>query len=135
VQQLEHAGFQYEFNIPEENVFVLLDTDRFGRIIQNLSDNAVRYNPPGTTVAVSLAAHNHQAVIDFHDDGGGIPAHLADDIFKPFVRADSSRNFETGGSGLGLSIAKKIARAHGGDLTLYSDGNKGSTFRITVPTI
>jgi signal transduction histidine kinase len=48
---------------------------------------------------------------------------------------DDSRNSKTGGSGLGLSIAKKIAEAHGGDLTLCLNGNKGSTFRITVPTI
>ncbi|EHQ90744.1 sensor histidine kinase [Desulfosporosinus youngiae] len=135
VPQLERAGFRYEFEIPEESVFALLDTERFGRIIQNLSDNTVRYNPQGTTVAVGLTAQDHQAVIHFHDDGSGIPAHLTEDIFKPFVRADNSRNSKTGGSGLGLSIAKKIAQAHGGDLTLDSDGNKGSTFRITVPTI
>ncbi|RCX21100.1 signal transduction histidine kinase [Anaerobacterium chartisolvens] len=135
VPQLERAGFGYEFDIPEESAFALLDTDRFGRIIQNLMGNAVRYNPQETTVTVSLTAQNHQAVIDFSDDGIGIPAHLAQDIFKPFVRADDSRNSKTGGSGLGLSIAKKIAEAHGGDLTLRYDGNKGSTFRITIPTI
>lgn len=135
VPQLEHAGFRYEFDIPEEGVYALLDADRFARIIQNLSDNAVRYNPRGTTVALSLTMQNHQAVIDFHSDGSGIPNHLADDIFKPFVRADNSRNSQTGGSGLGLSIAKKIAQAHGGDLTLHTGENKGSTFRITVPMI
>ena len=135
VPQLERAGFGYEFDIPEESAFALLDTDRFGRIIQNLMSNAVRYNPQETTVTVGLTAQNHQAVIDFSDDGIGIPAHLAQDIFKPFVRADDSRNSKTGGSGLGLSIAKKIAEAHGGDLILRYDGNKGSTFRITIPTI
>lgn len=135
VPQLERVGFEYEFNIPEESVFALLDTDRFGRIIQNLMGNALRYNPQRTTISISLTAQDHQATIDFSDDGIGIPAHLAQDIFKPFVRADNSRNSKTGGSGLGLSIAKKIADAHGGDLTLQSDGNKGSTFRITIPTI
>jgi len=135
VPQLEHAGFRYEFDIPEESVFAPLDADRFGRIIQNLSDNAMRHNPWGTTVALSLTVQNQHAVIDFHDDGIGIPAHLAEDIFKPFVRADNSRNSQTGGSGLGLSIAKKIAQAHGGDLTLHADGNQGSAFRITLPTI
>lgn len=135
VPQLERAGFEYEFEILEESVFVILDTDRFGRIIQNLADNAVRYNPPGTLVTVSLTVQNSQAVIDFSDDGIGIPAHLADHIFKPFVRADDSRNSKTGGSGLGLSIAKRIAEAHGGDLALCTGGNRGSTFRITIPTI
>jgi len=135
VPQLERSGFEYEFDIPEESVFVLLDTDRFGRIIHNLTSNALRYNPQGTTVTVSLTVNNGQAVIDFADDGIGIPAHLTQDIFKLFVRADDSRNSETGGSGLGLSIAKKIAVAHGGDLTLREGGDKGCTFRITIPTI
>jgi len=134
VPQLEHAGFGYEFIIPEESVFALLDADRFGRIMHNLADNAMRHNPQGTTISISLTMQKHQAIIDFSDDGQGIPAHLADDIFKPFVRADDSRNSKTGGSGLGLSIAQKIAEAHGGDLTLRSVG-KGSSFRITVPMI
>lgn len=135
VPQLERAGFAYAFDIPEEGAFAMLDADRFTRVIQNLMDNALRHNPAGTTVAVSLTVQDHRAVIDFRDDGHGIPAHLAKDIFKPFVRADDARNSHTGGSGLGLSIAKKIAEAHGGDLVLLGGGHKGSAFRITVPTI
>jgi signal transduction histidine kinase len=135
VPQLEREGFKYEFDIIEESVFAMLDTGQFSRIIQNLADNAVQYNPDGTTVAINLTVQNNQAIIDFSDDGIGIPAHLADNIFKPFVRADDSRNSKTGGSGLGLSIAKKIAEAHGGDLALCLNGNKGSAFRITIPAI
>lgn len=135
VPQLEREGFEYEFNIPEDSVFVMLDTDRFNRIIQNLANNAMRYNPAGTLVTVSLTVQNHQVFIDFSDDGIGIPDNIASNIFKPFVRVDDSRNSKTGGSGLGLSIAKKIAEAHGGDLTLLADKNKGSTFRITIPAI
>jgi signal transduction histidine kinase len=135
VPHLESAGFQYEFNIPEDSCYVMLDAGNFGRLIQNLTDNAVRYNPAGTTISVSLTVQNNMAVIDFSDDGIGIPSHLAQDIFKPFVRADDSRNSQTGGSGLGLSIAKKIAQAHGGDLTLHENGSKGCTFRITIPII
>ena len=135
VPQLEREGFKYEFDIPEESVFVMLDTDRFSRIIQNLANNVMRYNPKGTLVSVSLTVRNSKAVIDFSDDGIGIPAHLKENIFKPFVRVDDSRNSKTGGSGLGLSIAKKITEAHGGDLKLCPGENKGSTFRITIPTI
>jgi signal transduction histidine kinase len=132
---LERANFEYEFDIPEKNILAMLDKNRFSRIIQNLADNAVRYNPQGTTVSVSMTEQNNKAIILFGDDGCGIPAQIADDVFKPFVRADDSRNSKTGGSGLGLSIAKKIAEAHGGDLTLCPDKNKGSTFIISVPTI
>lgn len=135
VPQLERAGFEYEFDIPEYSIFAMLDKNRFSRIIQNLEDNAVRYNPQGTTVSVSISEQNNQAMIRFVDDGYGIPSQIAEDIFEPFVRADDSRNSKTGGSGLGLSIAKKIAQAHGGDLTLRTDQNKGSTFIITIPTI
>lgn len=135
IPQLERAGFQYAFNIPEDSFYVMLDIGHFGRIIQNLMDNALRYNPAGTTVTVSLVVGGHQAVIDFSDDGIGIPAHLAQDIFNPFVRADDSRNAETGGSGLGLSIARKIAAAHGGDLALLENDRKGCSFRITIPAI
>jgi len=134
VPVLEREGFRYEFGIIEESVFVMLDTGRFSRIIQNLANNAIRYNPRGTLVGISLTVQDGHAVIDFSDDGIGIPAHIADDIFKPFIRADDSRNSKTGGSGLGLSIAKKIAEAHRGDLTLFQNG-KGSTFRITIPII
>jgi len=110
VPQLEREEFRYEFDILEESVYVMLDTDRFSRIIQNLANNALRYNPQGSLVTVSLSVQNNQAVIDFSDDGVGIPAHLADNIFKPFVRVDDSRNSKTGGSGLGLSIAKKLPK-------------------------
>lgn len=135
VPQLEREGFQYEFDIIEESIYVLLDPDRFSRIIQNLASNAVGYNPQGTLITVSLIAQNNQVVIDFKDDGIGIPDHLVENIFKPFVRVDVSRNSKTGGSGLGLSIAKKIAEAHRGDLILCLNENKGSTFRITIPMI
>lgn len=135
VPLLESAEFGYEFDIPEKDVFVMLDANRFDRIFQNLADNAVRYNPEGTTLYIRMTVENNQGAISFSDDGFGIPAHLAENIFKPFVRADYSRNSKTGGSGLGLSISKKIAQAHGGDLVLQSTRNKGSIFILSIPTV
>jgi len=133
VPVLEGAGLKYEFDIPETSLYAMLDPGRFERVFHNLADNAVRYNPPGATVSVGLSAARGQAVILFGDDGIGIPAQLGEDIFKPFVRADSSRNSKSGGNGLGLSIAKKIAEAHGGELTLRSDVSQGCMFMITLP--
>lgn len=135
IPQMDQAGFRYEFDIPEESVYALLDSDRLGRIVQNLAGNALRYNPPGTTVSVSLSAKAGKAVVTFRDDGVGIPEHLREDIFKPFVRVDSARRAQTGGSGLGLSIARRIAQAHGGGLSLQSGEVKGTAFAITLPTI
>ncbi|MGI6280315.1 MAG: sensor histidine kinase, partial [Acutalibacteraceae bacterium] len=134
VPQIESKGFNYKFDIPDKSIFVMLDYERFGRIIQNLADNALRYNPSGTTISVELA-ENDMIEIYFADDGIGISKDLTEDIFKPFVRADDARSFNNGGSGLGLSIAKKIANAHGGDLTLCQDGGQGSKFKITIPKI
>jgi signal transduction histidine kinase len=134
VPQLEREGFQYDFDIPEASVFAMLDGDQFSRIIQNLTSNAMRHNPKGTRVSVSLKAEGGSVVIDFCDDGSGIPPHLKESIFSPFVRADEARNSKTGGSGLGLSIAKKIATAHGGDLTLLPS-EIGSAFHLTVPAV
>lgn len=132
--QLEQAGFGYAFDIPEELFIVPADPLRLGRLLQNLAENALRHNRPGTTVSLSLTAQENRALIRFADDGAGIPAHLAQDIFKPFVRADASRSADTGGSGLGLSIAKKIAQAHGGDLILLPEG-PGSVFLLELPGI
>ena len=135
VPQLEQAGFRYEFDISEENMEAMLDINRFSRIFQNLVDNTIRYNVQGTLVSVSMKAENSQALIYFADDGTGISEPLAEDVFKPFVRGDDSRNSKTGGSGLGLSIAKKIAQAHNGDLILDPNPDKGCTFIITIPII
>ena len=133
IPALEEAGFDYDFEIPQEEIWVRLDVHRFQRIVQNLADNALRYNPKGTKVTVSLCRQGHEARILFEDNGRGIPRPLAQEIFKPFVRAEESRNSVSGGSGLGLSIARGIARAHGGDLTLISDEGRGSRFLLSLP--
>lgn len=132
---LEKAGFSYSFQVPEESIQVRIDPAQFSRILHNLSDNAVRHNPQGTTVRICLYTDGELALIQFKDDGLGIPAHLLQDIFNPFVRADRSRNSETGGSGLGLSIARKIALAHGGDLHLHSGEQQGTTFILSLPLV
>ena len=135
VPRLEEAGADFDFDIPEDSVPVMLDRERFGRIIHNLMDNAIRHNPPGTKMEVRLRAREGQALIEVSDDGVGIPDDLAQNIFKPFIRGDEARGAQTGGSGLGLSIARKIALAHGGGLELARGKDKGSTFLLTLPII
>lgn len=135
IPQLESANFKYEFDIPEDPIYAMIDVNHFRRIIQNLTDNSIRYNPKDTTISIILTTNDNNIIIKFCDNGIGIPKSLAEDIFKPFVRSDNSRNSRTGGSGLGLSIAKKIAIAHGGNLILCDNDNKGSIFEITIPKI
>lgn len=85
------------------------------RALRNLIENAVRY---GTRARVGLTTHAGQAVISIEDDGPGIPEADLEEVFGPFVRLEASRAAETGGVGLGLAIARSIARGHGGDIEL-----------------
>lgn len=132
---LDEAGFVYDFDISEEEIFAMLDTAQMDRVFQNLITNTVKYNPKGTKVEVSLWSQNNEIFIIFKDNGIGIPKETAGDIFKPFVRVDSSRNSQTGGTGLGLAIVEKIITAHGGSIKLKTDENCGCEFIIRVPEI
>jgi signal transduction histidine kinase len=132
---LEQAGFGYEFDIPDEPIYAFIDRERLNRVFHNLSDNAVRYNPAGTKLTVRLTKMAECVRISFRDDGVGIPDAVARDIFKPFIRADEARGSETGGAGLGLSIAQRIAKAHGGDLTLDQSAHPGCAFLLELPLV
>ena len=132
---MEQAGFGYEFDIPDEPVYAMIDRERMNRLIFNLADNSVRYNPAGANISVRLTSADSRIRIAFSDDGVGIPDTVARDIFKPFVRADDARNSGTGGAGLGLSIAQKIAEAHGGTLTLDQSHAPGCAFILEFPEV
>lgn len=103
-----------------------------GRAIRNLVENAVRY---GTRARVSLTAQNGGLHLIVEDDGPGIHEDDLDRVFKPFVRLESSRSRETGGAGLGLSIARTIVRSHGGDVMLTNRPGGGLRATIQLPAI
>ncbi len=130
---LEQAKFEYNFDIPEQPLYIMLNVEQMNRVFFNLTDNLLRYNPAGTNLSVRLYEEQANVIILFSDDGIGISSQIAKDIFKPFVRVDDSRNSQTGGTGLGLSIASKIIQQHGGTIEIKTDLNKGSTFIITLP--
>lgn len=132
---IEHAGFDYTFEIPDATVSARIDTGQMNRVFHNLLDNAVNYNSKGTMISVSLCEEPDKITILFNDDGIGMPPEAAANIFKPFVRVDDSRNSQTGGTGLGLSIVHKIIEAHGGSIELHTDINRGCAFFITLPRI
>jgi two-component system osmolarity sensor histidine kinase EnvZ len=92
--------------------------------------NATQY---GRHVAVTAARRNGAIEIVVDDDGPGIPPDRREDVFKPFFRLDPSRNVETGGVGLGLTIARDILRSHGGDLTLGDSPLGGLRAMLVVP--
>jgi signal transduction histidine kinase len=130
---LEAAGFTYEFEIPERELYINLDEKEMDRVFDNIFQNAIRYNDKGTKVCMTLKKCDGYAEIMLSDNGIGIDKDLSGKIFSPFVRADKARNSETGGSGLGLAIAEKIVKLHGGNIYLVSDIGMGCTFYIELP--
>ena len=100
------------------------------RAVGNLIDNAIRY---AGTAAVSLAAEADDAVIAVEDDGPGVPPERLRTVLEPFVRGEASRSAETGGAGLGLAIARAIAREHGGDLVLANRAGGGLRAELRLP--
>lgn len=103
------------------------------RMIANLMDNAIKYSDNGGQVRVSAEKVNNpnQLCISIQDSGHGISAADLPLIFKRFFRGDQSRSLP--GTGLGLSLARAVARAHGGDIQVTSDPGKGSVFKIVIP--
>jgi signal transduction histidine kinase len=104
------------------------------RMIANLLDNAVKYTSEGGTVKVAVhRQNNHSVVITVKDTGIGISDQDLPRIFERFYRCDPSRS--KAGIGLGLSFARAVARAHGGDITVTSRPDQGSTFTVTLPKL
>jgi two-component system osmolarity sensor histidine kinase EnvZ len=97
------------------------------RCLSNLLANALRY---GSRVRVTLAVTQTRIEVTVEDDGPGIPDGLREDVFRPFFRGEPSRNQQTGGTGLGLTIARDVARVHGGDIVLAVSGDLGGLCAI-----
>jgi two-component system osmolarity sensor histidine kinase EnvZ len=101
------------------------------RCLANLIGNAARY---GSRAEVAVSLRDHAVDITIDDDGPGISADMREDMFRPFTRLEESRNPATGGVGLGLTIARDIARFHGGDVTLEESPLGGLRARVWLPT-
>jgi signal transduction histidine kinase len=106
---------------------------RIKQLITILADNAIKYTPPGGYIKISLRQLDTSVQIVVSDTGIGIPQEHQSKIFERFYRVDSSRSSESGGSGLGLSIAKIIVNEHNGHINVTSAPNRGSQFSVTLP--
>lgn len=118
-----------------DQVSVLGDQDRLKQLFINLIDNAIKYTPGGGEVDLSLSKVDAWAQFEVKDSGMGIPAQDLPYIFDRFYRVDKARARTKGGSGLGLSIAKWVAKAHGGDIFVESEVGVGTTFTVRLPAI
>ena len=107
-----------------------IDQRLFKRVITNLIENSLKYNPKGTKLTITVKEFNRYVMIYISDNGVGIPKEIRETLFEPFTRGDINRRSD-GGSGLGLSIASKIVEKHGGDIFLEYP-SEGETTRFAI---
>lgn len=113
---------------------VLGDAELLRRVLDNLVTNAINYSTPGGPIAVSVRRNGNSVDVDVTDAGPGIPPALRERVFERFYRGEDARTLAEGaGAGLGLAIARWIARAHGGDVTVGDAPSGGCVFRLSVP--
>jgi two-component system OmpR family sensor kinase len=114
---------------PAQPLIVDGDAAALRRLFANLVDNAVKY---GRSARIRLTLAADEAVVEIKDQGPGLSSEEVERVFEPFYRVEGSRNRETGGIGLGLSVARSVARAHGGDVSLET-GPEGLTATVRLP--
>ena len=124
-----------EMALPDDPLLVMGDELRLEQVVQNLCQNAVKYNPQGGPVWVTLARHEQQVVISVRDTGIGIPTDAVPHIFQRFYRAPNTEAFNISGMGVGLYVVREIVTLHGGDVQVATSEGQGSTFTITLPLL
>jgi signal transduction histidine kinase len=130
---LESNGFQLEMKLPADPVFVYGDCDALSQVVLNLVSNAEKYSGALKDIRVEME-HGDRTRVRIMDRGVGVPAGCEERIFEQFYRAHDSLASGIQGSGLGLTLARQIARAHGGDVTYEARSGGGSCFTLTLPT-
>ncbi len=128
-------GLTVAAEIPERPITAFVDADRLQQVFHNLFENAMRYTPSGGSIRVRLSEAPGEAIFGVEDTGIGIPEKDLPFVFERFFRSDRARRAYSGGSGLGLSIARWIVEAHKGRIDVASAPGKGSRFTVRVPLV
>jgi signal transduction histidine kinase len=131
--QADAAGIRLIAEASPAPVTVRGDSHLLTRAIENLLDNALRHTPEGGTVRVTWQEAGREVRISVIDSGPGIAVEDLPHLFEPLYRGESSRNRETGGAGLGLTIARRIIETHGGTLSASNAPSGGAVFTATLP--
>ncbi len=126
-------GVSLSLDLSDELPAVNIDPQRISQVLANLLDNAIAHTAEGGTITVTARQRDGWVEVSVSDTGEGIPAESLPNIFERFYRVDKSRTRATGGSGLGLTIAKQLVEAHGGNIAVRSELGKGSCFSFTIP--
>jgi two-component system OmpR family sensor kinase len=129
----EHPGRALELDVAAPAPQVDGDPALLARLLRNLLDNARKYSDPDAPVTLAARARHGAAELEVRDRGIGVDAADLPRLFTPFFRTDRSRARDTGGVGLGLALAKRIAEAHGGAIAAESAPGRGTTIRVTLP--
>jgi signal transduction histidine kinase len=132
-QLAKQQNITLEGNVDSDVDPVMMDTQAIGRVLNNLISNALRHTPVQGRVSVWVRRSGTGVEVTVSDTGEGIRAEDVPYIFERFYRGEKSRNRGTGGAGLGLAIARGIVRAHGGDIRVESQINKGTQFTFVIP--
>lgn len=133
-RQVMALELEVEVRLEEvDQVQVIGDADRLKQLVLNLVDNAVKYTPAGGSVFLELTKSEATAELTVRDTGIGIPEEDIPFIFDRFYRVDKARARAHGGSGLGLSIARWLVEAHGGDIEVSSRVGEGTAFTVRLP--
>lgn len=112
-----------------------VDRDKISQVVTNVLSNAIKYTQPGGQIVLQVECTEAHTIIRCTDTGIGIGKEDLPYIFTRLYRADKSRSRFTGGVGLGLTIAKALVEAHEGEITVYSELGKGTTFMVTIPNV
>lgn len=132
--KFENKGVKFTLDLPNEKLNVKVDEDRLEQIMLNLLDNALRYTPIGGEVQIIVKKEGAWAKISVKDTGIGIPEEHLPHVFDRFYRVDEARARQDGGSGIGLTIAKKLVEAHKGKIWVESGGRgEGAYFSFSLP--
>jgi signal transduction histidine kinase len=127
-------GLSISTDLSSDLPSMLVDAHRIKQVLQNLFENAVAHTGHGGSIHMATQQDNNGVNISVTDTGEGIPPEDLPNIFERFYRVDRSRTRATGGSGLGLTITKRLIEAHGGEIHVSSELGKGTTFTILLPT-
>lgn len=131
--QAKEKSIEFSLDLPPKWPVAAADRDKLTLCLHNLVGNAVKYTPRGGSVRVRVEAEDGLLRVDVVDSGIGIAPEEQARVFERFYRANDPRLSGITGSGLGLALAREVARLHGGDVSVVSELNKGSTFTLTVP--
>jgi two-component system phosphate regulon sensor histidine kinase PhoR len=131
--QAEEKDIRLVFELPPKYPCMQGDRDKFVLALHNLISNAIKYTPAGGEVRVRVECEVGRLIVAVTDNGIGIRPEEQDLIFERFYRAKDQRIAKITGSGLGLALARQVIRLHGGDITVRSQIDKGSTFTLMVP--